>query len=64
MHGQRILDAEFADDLSARSVLEAVGSGERTFSNIQRHLSIGAAATVTSALERLVYERVIEVPQS
>jgi AAA+ ATPase superfamily predicted ATPase len=63
MHGQRILDAEFADDVSARSVLEAVGSGERTFSNIQRHLSINAATTVTRALERLVFKHVIEVPQ-
>lgn len=34
--GQRILDAEFPDDVQARTVLSVIGSGERTYNNIAR----------------------------
>lgn len=34
--GQRILDAEFPDDVQARTVLSVIGAGERTYSNIAR----------------------------
>lgn len=36
VNGERILAAEFPADLQARTILRAIGSGETTFTNIQR----------------------------
>jgi CRP-like cAMP-binding protein len=38
--GERILSAEFQEETRARQVLETIGSGERTFTTIQRRADI------------------------
>lgn len=40
--GQRILDAEFPDDVQARTVLSVIGSGERTYGNIARVANVAS----------------------
>ena len=40
--GQRILDAEFPDDVQARTVLSVIGAGERTYSNIARVANVAS----------------------
>lgn len=40
--GQRILDAEFPDDVQARTVLSVIGVGERTYSNIARMAGVAS----------------------
>ncbi len=59
MHGQRILDAEFDGQPQARAVLEAVGTGERTFTSIQHHLRVASATTLTRALGVLAAKKVV-----
>lgn len=51
--GERILSAEFPKELRAREVLETVGTGERTFTAIQRRAGIHET-TLQRALEVLV----------
>ena len=51
---ERSLAAEFPDPRSARSVLAAIGSGERTFSNVARAAGGLAHSTLTRAIETLV----------
>ena len=58
---ERSLAAEFPQDARAREVLSAVGSGERTFSNIARAAGEMAHSTLTNALELLLDKRMIAV---
>ncbi len=59
MHGQRILDAEFDGELRARIVVEAVGAGERTFTNIQQRAGLENATTLNRALKTLAAKGVV-----
>jgi uncharacterized protein len=56
---ERILDAEFPADLRARDVLETVGSGETTFTTIQRRSESMTAAALTNTLKTLQAKRVV-----
>lgn len=61
--GERTLAAEFPADLKARSVLRAIGSGERTFSGILQRADVGqsALAAILDALadEKRVIQRAL-----
>jgi hypothetical protein len=63
---QLSLAAEFPDQTQARAVLGAIGSGERTFTNIARAAGGIAHSTLTRATELLVDKRVVaaELPIS
>ncbi|WP_165367558.1 ATP-binding protein [Phytoactinopolyspora endophytica] len=63
--GQRMLDAEFPPTSSARSVLSAIGHGERTFSHIQSRTGLSERSLV-NALNLLKDKRVVagEDPQA
>lgn len=56
--GQRMLDAEFPTSLAARSVLESIGHGERTFNHIQSRAAV-SERTLTTALDQLTRKIVI-----
>ncbi len=64
--GERALAAEFPSDAQARIVLEAIGSGERTFTNVARAAGGLTAASVTRSLDLLGTKRVVarDVPLS
>lgn len=55
---QRTLTAEVPEEYSARSVLRAIGSGERTFANIARASGM-AGSTLSVALDTLVQKRMV-----
>jgi uncharacterized protein len=57
---ERSLAAEFPDHAYAREVLSAIGSGERTFTNIARAAGGIAHTTLTRATEMLIRKRMIE----
>jgi AAA+ ATPase superfamily predicted ATPase len=63
--GERSLAAEFPGQLQARSVLAAIGSGERTWSGVRAAMSSGAepmaASSLTNALRLLEAKRVVAV---
>src|SRR5262249_1289887 len=63
---ERSLAAEFPDELHARRVLSAIGSGERTFTNIARAAGQLAPSTLTRALGLLGAKRMVaaELPIS
>jgi uncharacterized protein len=63
--GERSLRAEFPVELKARSALEAIGSGERTFTAIM-HRALLSNKTLESTLDMLRSKRVIDkaVPYS
>lgn len=63
---ERSLAAEFPDNAYAREVLSAIGSGERTFTNIARAAGGISHATLTRAVDLLVRKRVVvaELPVS
>ena len=63
---ERSLAAEFPEQTHARLVLAAIGSGERTFTNIQRAAGGIAASTLTRAVDLLVNKRMVaaELPVS
>ncbi|SFC97257.1 ATP-binding protein [Streptomyces aidingensis] len=63
---ERSLAAEFPDQAMARQVLRAIGSGERTFTNIARAAGGIAHTTLSRALEVLMEKRVVagELPLS
>jgi uncharacterized protein len=50
--GERVLQAEFPDELKALAVARAIGHGERTFTNIANRAGL-SAGTLTSALQTL-----------
>jgi AAA+ ATPase superfamily predicted ATPase len=58
--------AEYPDHAQARAVLAAIGSGERTFTNIARAAGGIAHSTLTRAIDFLVDKRVVagELPVS
>lgn len=60
------LAAEFPDQAQARTVLAAIGSGERTFTNIARAAGDIAHSTLTRATDVLVEKRIVaaELPIS
>jgi AAA+ ATPase superfamily predicted ATPase len=57
--GERAVAAEFPPDALARRVLSAVGSGERTFTAIQRAAGDIQQASLNRALQILVAKRVV-----
>jgi DNA-binding transcriptional ArsR family regulator len=59
--GERALAAEFPPESQARLVLGAIGSGERTYSKIQRAAGGIPQATLNRALRLLTAKRVVEV---
>jgi AAA+ ATPase superfamily predicted ATPase len=63
---QLSLAAEFPDQAQARMVLSAIGSGERTFTNIARAAGGIAHSTLTRAADLLISKRVVagELPVS
>ncbi|MFJ7159163.1 ATP-binding protein [Streptomyces sp. NPDC101118] len=63
---ERSLAAEFPQTLQARRVLGAIGSGERTFSNIARAAGGIGATPLQRSLETLTHKRVVaaELPVS
>jgi uncharacterized protein len=63
---QLSLAAEFPDQAQARAVLGAIGSGERTFTNIARAAGGIAHSTLTRATDVLVDKRIVaaELPIS
>ena len=58
--GERALAAEFPPDSQARLVLGAVGSGDRSYSNIQQAAGGMASASLNRALHLLTAKRVVE----
>lgn len=56
--GQQILAAEFPPDLAARSVLEAIGAGERVFGRIMRRAGV-SERTVATSLRALRHKGVV-----
>ncbi|MFB6393601.1 ATP-binding protein [Polymorphospora lycopeni] len=63
---ERSLAAEFPDHAHARAVLSAIGSGERTFTNIARAAGGIANTTLTRSAEFLARKRLVaaELPLS
>lgn len=56
---ERILAAEFPVEAQARTVLGAIGAGERTYTSIQRAAGGLPQASLSRALELLVRKRVV-----
>jgi hypothetical protein len=59
--GERALAAEFPPDSQARLVLGAIGSGERTYSKIQRAAGGMPASSLNRALDLLAAKRIVDV---
>jgi uncharacterized protein len=57
---ERALAAEFPPDSHARLVLGAIGSGERSYANIQRAADGMAQASLSRALQLLTAKRIVE----
>lgn len=57
--GRRIIDSELPNDVRARSVLTAIGSGERTNANIQRTARLDTTAVTRSLTVLRSAKRVI-----
>lgn len=64
--GERSLAAEFSPNVQAREILSAVGSGERTFTNIGRAAGVGTQTSIARSLEILTNKRIVigELPLS
>jgi len=62
--GERSVAAEFPSDVQARTVLSAIGSGERTFTNIGRAAGGTPHASLSRSLTTLVSKRVVAVDES
>jgi uncharacterized protein len=60
---ERSLAAEFPDAAMAATVLQAIGSGERTFTNIARAAGGIAHSTLNRALEVLISKRMVAAEQ-
>ena len=60
--GERSLAAEFPSDAQARTVLTAIGSGERTFTNIGRAADI-PQGSLNRSLTTLVAKRIVAVDE-
>lgn len=57
--GERTLSAEFPDDAQARLVLQQIGHGETTFSNIARAGGVLQATPLSRSLDILTTKRVV-----
>ncbi len=60
---ERALAAEFPAELQARTVLSAIGSGERTFTNIGRRAGVGQQGSLSRSLTLLSDKRAVAVDQ-
>lgn len=58
---ERSLAAEFPSEAQARTVLLAIGSGERTFTNIGQAAGGISGSSLTRALEMLIAKRIVAV---
>ncbi len=61
--GERSLAAEFPSDAQARTVLSAIGSGERTFTNIGRAAGDIRPASLNRSLITLAAKRIVAVDE-
>ena len=61
--GERSLAAEFPSDAQARTVLTAIGSGERTFTNIGRAAGDIPQGSLNRSLKTLAAKRVVAVDE-
>lgn len=61
--GERSLAAEFPGEAQARTVLAAVGSGERTFTGIHARAGVSTAASLNRALGVLQDKRIVVAEQ-
>lgn len=61
---ERSLAAEFPSDVQAKTVLNAIGSGERTFANIGRAAGGIQQASLNRSLKLLIHKRVVTVDES
>ena len=61
--GERSLAAEFPSDAQARTVLTAIGSGERTFTNIGRAAGDIPQGSLNRSLTTLVAKRIVAVDE-
>lgn len=57
VNGERILDGELRRTPNGRAVLEAIGSGERTFAGIRERSEVTNDATLSAALKLLVDDK-------
>lgn len=57
-NGERIVNAEFPSAVPARDALTAIGTGEATYANIERAMSV-AATTTSAALRHLVDKQIV-----
>ena len=57
--GERSLAAEFPSDVQARTVLQAIGSGERTFANIGRAAGDIPQGSLNRSLTALMAKRIV-----
>ncbi|HEY6738174.1 MAG TPA: hypothetical protein VI076_04940 [Actinopolymorphaceae bacterium] len=66
MSAERSLTAEFPERLQAYTVLRAIGSGERTFSNIARAAGNLPSTSLRRSLDLLIHKRMVvaEAPLS
>lgn len=64
--GERSLAAEFPVEAQARTVLEAIGSGERTFTGIQRASGLSTPTALNRGLRLLQDKRIVaaDIPLS
>jgi len=61
--GERSLAAEFPSDTQARTVLGAIGTGERTFTNIGRAAGNIPQGSLNRSLNQLIAKRIVSVDQ-
>lgn len=61
--GERSLAAEFPSNIQARTVLSAIGSGERTFTNIGRAAGGLPQGSLDRSLKLLTHKRVVAVDE-
>jgi len=61
--GLRTLDAEFPSNIQARTVLNAIGSGERTFTNIANKIEGMKSTPLARSLKYLANKRVVVIDQ-
>jgi hypothetical protein len=59
VNGERIVNAEFPTDASARTVLRAIGADQRTYTTIQRDSGL-AKSTFDRSLAKLLAKQVVE----
>lgn len=58
--GERVLAAEFAEEMQARTVLSAIGDNQRTFRNIGQAAGDMAGTSLTRSLKLLEHKRLVQ----